>query len=60
MTSMSKDELTTFLTQGTFTAKLATVNKDGSLHIVPVWFAIDSEGLKRQECMRKGIALKER
>lgn len=56
---MSKDELTTFLTQGTFTAKLATVNKDGSLHVVPVWFAIDSEGLKRQECMRKGIALKE-
>ena len=27
--------------QGTFTAKLTTVNKDGSPHVVPVWFVLD-------------------
>jgi PPOX class probable F420-dependent enzyme len=43
MTSMSKDELSTFLKQGTFTAKLATVNEDGSPHVVPLWFILDSE-----------------
>ena len=26
---------------GTFTAKLTTVNKDGSPHVVPVWFVLD-------------------
>jgi nitroimidazol reductase NimA-like FMN-containing flavoprotein (pyridoxamine 5'-phosphate oxidase superfamily) len=43
MTSMSKDELSIFLKQGTFTAKLATVNEDGSPHVVPLWFILDSE-----------------
>ena len=27
--------------QGTFTAKLTTANKDGSPHVVPVWFVLD-------------------
>ena len=27
--------------QGTFTAKLTTVNKDGSPHVIPVWFVLD-------------------
>jgi len=27
--------------QGTFTAKITTVNKDGSPHVVPVWFVLD-------------------
>jgi PPOX class probable F420-dependent enzyme len=27
--------------QGTFTAKLTSVNKDGSPHVVPVWFVLD-------------------
>ena len=27
--------------QGTFTGKLATVKKDGSSHIVPIWFVLD-------------------
>jgi nitroimidazol reductase NimA-like FMN-containing flavoprotein (pyridoxamine 5'-phosphate oxidase superfamily) len=43
MGSMSKEEVSTFLSRGTFTAKLATVNKDGSPHVVPLWFILDSE-----------------
>ena len=27
--------------QGTFTGKLATVKKDGSSHVVPIWFVLD-------------------
>ena len=27
--------------RGTFTGKLATVKKDGSAHIVPIWFVLD-------------------
>jgi Pyridoxamine 5'-phosphate oxidase len=38
---MSKNELIKFLMQGTFTAELTTVNKDGSPHVVPVWFVLD-------------------
>ena len=41
MTYMSKNETKKFLMQGTFTAKLTTVNKDGSPHVVPVWFVLD-------------------
>ena len=44
MTPMSKDELINFLSQRTFTAKLATVKKDGSHHVVPLWFVLDDEG----------------
>jgi PPOX class probable F420-dependent enzyme len=43
MAEMSKGELSSFLRQGTFTAKLATVKKDGSPHVVPVWFVLDDE-----------------
>ena len=43
MTEMSKSELSSFLSRGTFTAKLATVNEDGSPHVVPVWFVLDAE-----------------
>ena len=38
---MSKMEIKKFLMHGTFTAKLATVKKDGSPHVVPVWFVLD-------------------
>ena len=41
MTEMTKTEIRKFLTQGTFTAKLATVKKDGSPHVVPIWFVLD-------------------
>ena len=43
MTEMSKGELSSFLSRGTFTAKLATVKEDGSPHVVPLWFVLDAE-----------------
>ena len=42
MTEMSKAEIGRFLMQGTFTGKLATVKKDGSSHVVPIWFVLDN------------------
>jgi hypothetical protein len=41
---MSKNELVSFLSQGTRTAKLATVKENGSPHVVPLWFVLDDEG----------------
>ena len=41
MAEMSKKEIKRFLMQGTLTGKLATVKKDGSPHVVPIWFIID-------------------
>ncbi|MFL6356618.1 MAG: PPOX class F420-dependent oxidoreductase [Nitrososphaeraceae archaeon] len=41
MTEMSKKEIRKFLVQGTLTGKLATVKKDGSPHVVPIWFTLD-------------------
>ena len=43
---MSKDEIGRFLMQDTFTGKLATVNKDGSSHVVPIWFVLDNENTR--------------
>jgi PPOX class probable F420-dependent enzyme len=34
--------------QGTFTGKLATVKKDGGSHVVPIWFVLDNENMKRR------------
>ena len=42
MAAMSREEIKKFLMQGTFTGKLATTKKDGSSHVVPVWFVFDS------------------
>ena len=41
MTEMSRKEIEKFLMHDTFTAKLATVKKDGSPHVVPIWFVLD-------------------
>jgi PPOX class probable F420-dependent enzyme len=41
MTEMSKKEIRKFLMEGTFTGKLATVKKDGSSHVVPIWFILN-------------------
>jgi len=41
MPDISKDEIRSFLLQGTFTGKLATVKEDGSSHVVPIWFVLD-------------------
>ena len=41
MSGMSKTQIRRFLNKGTFTGKLATVKKDGSSHVVPIWFVLD-------------------
>jgi PPOX class probable F420-dependent enzyme len=46
MTEMTPREVKKFLMTNTFTGKLATVRKNGSSHVVPIWFVLD-EG-KRQ------------
>lgn len=43
MAKMSEDEWRAFVTEGTRTGKLAIVRKDGSPHVVPVWFVLDGE-----------------
>ena len=43
MPEMTKDEIRSFLLQGTFTGKLGTVNKNGTPHVVPIWFTLDDE-----------------
>ena len=40
---MTKDEIRSFLLQGTFTGKLGTINKNGTPHIVPIRFTLDSK-----------------
>ena len=41
MTEMTREEIRRFLVHGTFTGKLATVRKDGTPHVAPVWFVLD-------------------
>jgi PPOX class probable F420-dependent enzyme len=43
MYHMERDEWLAFVMHGTRTGKLATVRKDGSPHVAPVWFLIDSD-----------------
>jgi PPOX class probable F420-dependent enzyme len=43
MIYMSKSEIKKFLMYGTFTAKLTTIKKDGSPHVVPIWFVLDEQ-----------------
>ena len=54
MAKMSKKEIREFLMRGTFTGKLATVRKDGSSHIVPIWFVLDSGNNSSREYSRRG------
>ena len=51
MTEMSGKEIEKFLMHSTFTAKLATVRRDGSPHVVPIWFVLDGQ----KDRTRKGI-----
>ena len=53
MAEMSKKEIRKFLMEGTFTGKLATVKKDGSSHIVPIWFVLDGGGKKKSATGRR-------
>ncbi len=43
MSIMTKDEIRNFLLQGTLTGKLGTINKNGTPHVVPMWYTVDEE-----------------
>ena len=45
MKKMTQEEYRSFILEGTRTGKLATVNEDGSPHVVPVWFVLEGENL---------------
>ncbi|WP_158677733.1 PPOX class F420-dependent oxidoreductase, partial [Streptomyces sp. SPB074] len=42
---MTDEEWRAFVSEGTRTAKLATVRADGSPHIAPIWFVLDGSDL---------------
>jgi PPOX class probable F420-dependent enzyme len=42
--SLDGEQIDAFLMEGTRTAKLAVVRKDGSPLVTPVWFLVDSDG----------------
>ena len=43
MSTMTKGEIRNFLLQGTLTGKLGTINRDGTPHVVPIWYTVDEE-----------------
>jgi len=45
MPAMSRKQYLAFLVEGTRTAKLATVRRDGRPHVAPVWFLLDGDVL---------------
>jgi PPOX class probable F420-dependent enzyme len=47
MAQMTKSEIKKFLMKDTFTGKLATVNKNGSPHVVPIWFVVEVNSRNR-------------
>ncbi|MEU9242018.1 PPOX class F420-dependent oxidoreductase [Streptomyces shenzhenensis] len=42
---MTDDEWRAFVSHGTRTGKLSTVNADGSPHVAPVWFLLEGDEL---------------
>jgi PPOX class probable F420-dependent enzyme len=44
MEQMTDKERISFLTEGTRTAKVATIRSDGRPHVAPVWFDVDTDG----------------
>ncbi len=40
---MTPDQVRSFMSHGTRTAKVASVMKDGQPHVMPVWFVLDGE-----------------
>ena len=45
MPQMSDQQWREFVMSGTRTGKLATTRRDGSPHVVPIWFVLDGEDL---------------
>lgn len=44
MRTLDDEQIRAFLTEGTRTAKVAVVRKDGSPLVTPVWFLVESDG----------------
>jgi PPOX class probable F420-dependent enzyme len=40
---MTAEQIRSFISHGTRTAKVATAMKDGQPHVMPVWFVLDGE-----------------
>jgi PPOX class probable F420-dependent enzyme len=55
MRELNDAEVKAFLLEGTRTAKLAVVRKDGSPFVTPVWFLIDDDGAIVFETERRSI-----
>ena len=43
MAQMTSNEIYTFLTKGTMTAKISTASLTGKPHVAPVWFVVDGD-----------------
>lgn len=43
MSKMTNEEIRDFLLKGTYTGKLGTINKDGTPHVVPIWYTVDEQ-----------------
>ncbi len=43
MAKMTEQQWRAFVSEGTRTGKLAIVRKDGSPHVVPIWFVLDGD-----------------
>ena len=43
MSKMMNDEIRDFLLRGTYTGKLGTINKNGTPHVVPIWYTVDKQ-----------------
>jgi PPOX class probable F420-dependent enzyme len=52
---MSRDQWREFASAGTKTGKLAVVRADGSPHVVPVWFVLDTEGEQDYVVFNTGV-----
>ena len=45
MHPMPRDQAMAFLAEGTRTGKLATIRRDGSPNVAPIWFVVDGDSL---------------
>ena len=52
MAQMTKREIKKFLMKDTFTGKLATVKKNGSPHVVPIWFIVEEINSRNRNTVR--------
>ena len=55
MRELNDTEMKAFLLEGTRTAKLSVVRKDGAPFVTPVWFLLDEDGTLVFETERRSI-----